>query len=156
MSVGTIVGLAMVIVAALALLPSWRGSRGSDEAHRLGTRRLVVVACTLGALGSGLLFVQDGLSGSFFYVVLRVAIAVGFIWSVRQNQRRNNAASSVFGTGDSLLDEDDEVASNSKAADWYPDPAERFSSRWWDGEAWTDRVRNRTEELTDPMGSDWS
>lgn len=32
---------------------------------------------------------------------------------------------------------------------WFPDPYARFPRRWWNGTAWTARVRNGLEESTD-------
>jgi hypothetical protein len=36
-------------------------------------------------------------------------------------------------------------------AGWYPDPSERHTERYWDGEAWTSRARDDEAELDDPL-----
>jgi len=37
-------------------------------------------------------------------------------------------------------------------AGWYPDPGRRHDRRWWDGNAWSDRVADGGVELSDPLG----
>jgi hypothetical protein len=92
--------------------------------------------------------------GDAVWLVARAVITIAFISSVRRHQRTSGAVAG-YRTGDHLPD-DGELTGDPKAADWYPDPAGRFSWRWWDGTAWTDRVRSRTEEQSDPLGGDWS
>jgi hypothetical protein len=38
------------------------------------------------------------------------------------------------------------------AADWYPDPSERFQFRYWDGEAWSGHVSTDGKTDWDPPG----
>lgn len=38
---------------------------------------------------------------------------------------------------------------------WHPDPLAHFPQRWWDGEQWTERVRNGLDESTDEPPSRW-
>lgn len=36
-----------------------------------------------------------------------------------------------------------------RTAGWYSDPQHRFDRRYWDGQAWTPRVRDRGSETVD-------
>jgi len=49
--------------------------------------------------------------------------------------------------------------SNSRASEtplppfgWYPDPAGTAMLRWWDGDAWTDRLERRRPEVQSAAG----
>lgn len=41
--------------------------------------------------------------------------------------------------------------SDTAVADWYPDPLDRFSHRYWDGQAWTEHVASDGVQETDPL-----
>jgi hypothetical protein len=39
---------------------------------------------------------------------------------------------------------------------WHADPLNHYPSRWWNGDVWTDRVRNGLDEATDAAPSRWA
>ena len=90
------------------------------------------------------------------YASLAVGIGVGLRMTADYMVTRTGGSVSGFEAGDQTPEYDLEPDGNPKAPDWYPDPAGRFSSRWWDGTTWTDRVRRGADELSDPLGTDWS
>lgn len=90
------------------------------------------------------------------YATVAVGVGVGLRMVADYTVTRTGGSVTGFETGDHVPEGDEEFADEPKAANWYPDPVGRFSSRWWDGSGWTDRVRRGTEELSDPLGDDWS
>ncbi len=42
------------------------------------------------------------------------------------------------------------TATGALPAAWYRDPSGRYERRWWDGDAWTDRVANGDDVASDP------
>lgn len=46
------------------------------------------------------------------------------------------------------------MSSEKSEGKWWPDPAGRADERWWDGEGWTDQVRDGTVSYRDPQMAD--